>query len=247
MKQFLRVNRTFFLYMAVGMALSLVGALFANCSLVNSFDPKDFTIETISFNKTAVSLPYGSMDMLALKIEPASAQADAGVAWEFDETVISGRADNFGLVITGIKAGETIVRAAAYGKTATCVVTVLPGSGETVIANPYVYSSAEYIEVASGDTVKVSGSLYGGTGSDSAGFIFTIDKPSVASLQAEGNYCWITGINEGIAKVTIRHPKAAYGYSFLVSCQADGRTVPYITTPSNILTIKDLSENKYCT
>jgi hypothetical protein len=243
MKQFLQVNRTFFIYMAVGMALSFLGLLFSNCSLVNSFDPKEFTIDTISFNKAAVSLPYGSMDMLSLKIEPASAQPGAGVAWEFDDTVILGRADNFGLIITGIKAGETIVRAKAYGKTATCVVTVLPGSGETVAVNPYVYSSAEYVEVAPGDTVKVSGSLYGGTGGDISGFSFTIDKPSVASLQVEGNYCRITGISEGIAKVTIRHARASYGYSFLVSCQADGRTVPYITTSSNILTINRSLEN----
>ena len=48
---------------------------------------------------------------------------------------------------------------------------------------------------------------------------------------------WITGQNEGIAKVTVRQSKAAYGFSFLVSCQTDSHTVPYITTPDNIVTI----------
>jgi hypothetical protein len=38
-----------------------------------------------------------------------------------------------------------------------------------------VYSSAEWVEVAPGNTVKVSGSLYGGTGGDISGFSFTID------------------------------------------------------------------------
>jgi hypothetical protein len=217
--------------------LLLVSLAFSACTFFTSFEPREFTIDSLSFNKTAVSLPYGSMDMLSLTIEPASAQAGAGVTWEFDDAVIAGQADNFGLIITGMKAGETIVRAKAYGKTATCVVTVLPGSGEMVVTNPYVYSSAEYVEVAPGDTVKVAGSLYGGTGSDISGFSFTIDKPSVASLSVEGNYCWITGISEGIAKVTIRHTRAAYGYSFLVSCREDGRTVPYITSSSNILTV----------
>ncbi|MDR2053097.1 MAG: hypothetical protein LBP80_06765 [Treponema sp.] len=218
--------------------------LFSSCTFFNSFDPQEFTIDSISFNKTAVSLGYGSMDMLSLKIEPASAQPEAGVVWEFDDTVISGQADNFGLIMTGVSPGETIVRARAYGKTATCVVAVTPGSGEPVVANPYVYSSAEYVEVAPGDTVKVAGSLYGGTGSDISGFSFAIDKPSVASLSVEGNYCWITGISEGIAKVTIRHNRASYGYSFLVSCQPDGRSVPYITTHSNILTINRSLENE---
>ena len=147
MKRFLQLHRTFLIYMGAGMALSFLGALFSNCSLVNSFDPKDFAIDGISFNKTAASLGYGSMDMLSLKIDPVSAQVDAAVAWQFDETVISGRADNFGLVMTGIKAGETIVRATAYGKTATCVVTVLPGSGEPNVLFPYVYSNTDFIEV----------------------------------------------------------------------------------------------------
>jgi hypothetical protein len=221
-----------------------IAIFFSGCTFFNSFDPKEFTIDSIAFHKTAISLAYGSMDMLSLTIEPASAQADAGVAWEFDDAVILGQADNFGLIMTGVNPGETIVRAKAYGKTATCVVTVTPGSGESFVANPYVYSSAEYVEVAPGATVKTAGSLYGGTGSDSAGFSFAIDKPSVASLSVEGNYCWITGISEGIAKVTIRHTRASYGYSFLVSCQPDGRSVPYITTSSNILTLNRSFENE---
>ena len=237
MKRFLQLHRTFLIYMGAGMALSFLGALFSNCSLVNSFDPKDFAIDGISFNKTAASLGYGSMDMLSLKIDPVSAQVDAAVAWQFDETVISGRADNFGLVMTGIKAGETIVRATAYGKTATCLFTVLPGSGEPNVLFPYVYSNTDFIEVRPGDTAKAAASLHGGTASDINGFTFTIDKPAVASLTTEGNYAWITGQNEGIAKVTVRHSKAAYGFSFLVSCQTDSHTVPYITTPDNIVTI----------
>ena len=155
MNQFFRVNRTFFLRMAARMALLLAGTLFPRCSLITSFDPKDATIDALSFNTTAVRLPYGSMDMLSLTIEPARAQAEAGVVWEFDHTVIAGKADNFSLIMTGIRAGETIVRARAYGKTAACVVTVLPGSGEPAVTNPYVYSAAEYVEVAPGDTVKI--------------------------------------------------------------------------------------------
>jgi uncharacterized protein YjdB len=234
------MKKMFFTFSVV---LLLASLAVSGCTFLNSFDPQEFTIDSIAFSKTAVSLNYGSMDMLQVKIEPTSAQPGASVAWEFDDTVISGQADNFSLVMTGIKAGETIVRAKAYGKTATCVVTVLLGSGEMTVANPYVYSSTEWVEVAPGNTVKVAGSLYGGTGSDISGFSFTIDKPSVASLQVEGNYCWITGMSEGITKVTIRHAGASYGYSFLVSCQADSRAVPYITTSSNIITVNRSFEN----
>jgi hypothetical protein len=218
--------------------------LITGCSLFHSFDPVDFTINSIAFDKTAVSLPYGSMDMLSLKIDPFSAQMDAGVSWEFDGGIISGHADNFGLVMTAIGAGETVVRAMAYGKTATCVVTVLPGTGEPSVSSPYVYSNTEFVEVVPGDTAKVSASLYGGNSGDISGFSFSIDKPAVASLSAEGNYCWITGVSEGIARITVRHTRAAYSYSFLVSCQADGRAVPYITTSSNVLSINRSLENE---
>ncbi|MDR2159693.1 MAG: Ig-like domain-containing protein [Treponema sp.] len=235
----IRIYKTISLILSLGVTISLTA-----CSLVHSFDPDDFTIDSIAFDRTSLSLPQGSMDMLSLSIEPASAQAGAGVAWEFDDTLIAGYADNFGLIITGVNPGEAVVRAAAYGKTAACVVTVLPGTGEKSVPNPYVYSNTEFVEVAPGDTVKVSASLYGGNSGDISGFSFSIDKPAVASLLTEGNYCRITGGAEGIARVTVRHTRAAFGYSFLVSCQPDGRAVPYLTTSSNVITLNRSLENE---
>jgi hypothetical protein len=224
--------------------LIIVTSVFSACSLIHSFGEQDFSINSITFKKTALVIQQGTMDMLPLTIEPLSAQAQTPVAWDYDETIIQAQTDNFGMVLTGLAVGETIVRASGYGKTATCIVTVLPGSGEPDVPFPYVYSSAEFIEVRPGDTTKAAASLYGGTGSDINGYTFTIDKPSIATLTTEGNYVWITGQNEGIAKVTVRHSKAAYGYTFLVSCQADSHTVPYITTGTNIITINKSLENE---
>jgi hypothetical protein len=244
LKRFLRVNRTFFIYMAFGMACSLLGMAFSNCSFINSFSEDDFTVNSITFNKTALEIPRGAMDMLSITMEPPDAQARALVTWEYDSAVIRADTDNFGMVLTGLRSGETIVRVTGYGKTASCVVTVLPGSGEPDVLFPYIYSNTECIEVSPGNTIRAAASLYGGNPSDSNGFTFTIDKPNVAALTAEGNYVWITGQNEGIAKVTVRHAKAAYGFSFLVSCQADSRAVPYITTNDNIVTINKSLENE---
>jgi hypothetical protein len=237
MKRFVQLNRTFLLYMGAGMALSLVTALVSSCSFVNSFSGNEFTVDSISFNTTALVLRQGSMDILSVAMEPANAQPQAQVSWDFDRSVIQATTDNYGMVLTGLRPGETIVRLTGYGKTATCVVTVLPGSADPAVPFPYVYSNIEVVEVRPGDTAKAAASLYGGTPSDINGFTFTIDKPAVASLTAEGNYVWITGQTEGIAQVTVRHAKAAYAFSFLVSCQADGRAVPYLTTPDTVVTI----------
>jgi hypothetical protein len=244
MKRFLLTNRVLFIHIAVGMALALYGALFANCSFFNSFSEDDFAIDSIRFNAAALELPQGAMDILSVSIEPANAQPQAQVSWDFDGAVIQADTDNYGMVLTGLKPGETTVRVTSHGKTASCVVTVLPGSGEPSPQFPYIYSSVDVVVVRPGATAKAAVSLYGGAPSDSGGFSFSIDKPSVASLTTEGNYVWIAGLSEGAAKVTARHNKATYAFSFLVFCQADSHAAPYITTKNNVITINKSLDNE---
>jgi hypothetical protein len=232
-----KLARRFLSLLLTGSCLATACFFFGNCSFFGSFDPPDFSLDSLSFSHTALILEQGTMDILPLIIHPADVQAQTEVSWEFDDQVIAARTDNFGAVITALQAGETIVRARAAGKTATCVVTVLPSSGERVIPFPYVYSATEFLAVKPGETARIAASLFGGTGNDMNGYSFTIDKPAAASLSPEGNYCWITGREEGLARVTVRHTKAAYGYTFLVSCDAGGTAIPFITTAENIITI----------
>jgi hypothetical protein len=194
-------------------------------------------VSSLYFDKLTLSLGVGGMDMIGLKIDPADLQGNLSIEWSYDPSVIRIDKDNYTAVITALSQGETILRATTAGLTTTCVVSVSGNAAERVVTNPYVYSSVDLVTVAPGETSRVTASLYGGTSADTTGFTFSIDKPSIAGLAAEGNYAWLTGSQPGIARVTIQHNKAAYSYSFLVSCQSDTSQVPYLTTSSNIITI----------
>lgn len=210
------------------------GAL-QGCSFIGSMTDDHQEDIGLSFDKTKSEILVGQMD--ALNLKATASQNSASIEWSFDDSIIMARCDNYGAVITGIKPGTTTLTARSGRATTTCVVTVGDDLYAAAIANPYVYASEDYIEVSAGSTKKISAALFGGTAGDTSGFSWIIDKPSVAGISVEGNYCWVTGITEGFARVTARHQKAANSYSVLVNCTNDGTTFPYISTESNVITI----------
>ena len=222
---------------------SLVMALsFASCHFFQSFDDTVTEDNTsLSFDKDSLSMKTGAMESIVLSV--SENQSSASIKWEYDDKIIRAVTDNFGAVITGLTSGQTSLKAVyANGSTATCLITVSGEKYTPSISNPYVYSSRDYVCVTPSQRIRISGSLFGGTPSDSSGFSWSIDNPSVASLSTEGNCCWITGVSSGSAKITLRHSKAAYPYSVLVDVTDDGKASPYITSSNNIITI-DLDNN----
>lgn len=212
----------------------------AGCHFISSFS-EDYSDDiTLSFDKNKTSVSIGAMEIVNLKA--SKNQNTASISWSYDSSVIFAKADNYSCVITGLKPGSTTLTASSGSNSVSCLITVSDDSYTVNVTNPYVYASNDYVSVKPNETVRVSAALFGGTASDINGFDWTIDKSSVASLQKEGNYCWITGKNEGIAKVTVKHGKAAYGYSMLVDCSSDGTSQCYITTSENVITI-NLSES----
>ena len=215
------------------------GLIFSSCHFISSFSEDEDEGITLSFDRDKAQVSIGSMDVINLKASKNQNSAD--ISWSYDDSVIFAKVDNYSAVITGLKPGSTTITASCGANSASCMVHVSSDSYAVSVTNPYVYASSDYVDVKPNETVKVSAALFGGTVADINGFSWTIDKPSAASLQTEGNYCWITGKNDGIAKVTVKHNKAAYGYSFLVNCSSDGTSRCYITTAENIITI-NLSE-----
>ena len=189
----------------------------------------------LNFDKNTSSLSIGEMDIINLKA--SGLQNEISITWEYDDSVIMAKTDNYSAVITGLKPGETTLKATCGQNSASCLITVSDESYAVTISNPYVYANTDYVELKPNQTQKISAALFGGTPSDINGYSWSIDKPSVASLSTEGNYCWITGVNDGVAKLTVKHNKAPYGYSVLINCSSDGSTLTYITTDENIITI----------
>jgi hypothetical protein len=195
------------------------------------------SVQSLRLDKTAMKLDIGQMGLLSVKLDPANQQSAAPIYWIYDPNLIQVSGDNYAAVITALKSGSTTVTARLGGISTACAVTVSDNVITRDIEYPYVYADTDFLPLSPGSTERVTASLFGGSASDVNGFSFSIDNPSVASLASEGNYLWLTGQNPGIAKVTIRHNRSAYPFTFLVSCQSDGTKVPYLTTDTNIITI----------
>jgi hypothetical protein len=227
----------------VVLALSLM----QGCSMFfapEMHDDADGGLSSLSFDRSSLQVRSGGMDILSLTASPESAQSALILSWEYDSTVISVLGDTYNAVITGLAPGSTTLRAQADSCTATCVVTVTADTVPQTFLYPYVSVNTDLVQLSPGTTEKITATLAGGLPSDLNGFSYTIDKPAVASLSSEGNYLWITGQAEGAARISVRHPKASYPSTFLVSCRTDGQAFPYITTASNIITINKSLENQ---
>lgn len=233
------IKRTFNL-----VSLFVLSILFFSCHFFASVtETEDDKVNSVEFDKNSLELSVGAMDIINVTISSTKGQNNETVTWSYDENIISAATDNYSIVITGLSAGTTIIKASCGDKSAQCALTIVAEGEVTKVQNPYVYVSSDYVNIAPGDTEKVYASIYGGTVSDKNGFTFTSDKPGIASVYVEGNYCWITGKSEGLAKITCKHSKCSYGYSFLVAVTASSLDVPYITTSSNILTINKSTES----
>lgn len=219
--------------------LSLFLFLLASCrtEIASSNDP------ILSFDKENLSLNIGNVDFVNLSV--SENQNTSVISWEYDSNIVDVTYDNYGAVITAINPGKTTVKAKCGVNSATCYVNISEEHYSYKIENPYVYASTDFVSVEPAETVRISASLYGGTSSDVNGYSWTIDKPNVASITTEGNYCWITGISKGLAKLTIRHSKSSYGYSVLINCSVDGEVFTYITTDDDIITVNldDMTDN----
>lgn len=225
----MKTRKPFILLVGIFISLGLI----LSCRFVNTLSEQP-PIE-LSFDTNLSSISIGAMDVINLKA--SENQNKISVTWEYDSSVINAQTDNYGAVITGLKPGKTTLKAICGPSSTTCLITVTEDSHVVTITNPYVYASTDYVELKPNETQKISASLFGGNSSDINGYTWSIDKPSVASLSTEGNYCWITGVNDGVAKITVKHNKAAYGFSVLVNCSSDGSLLTYITTQENIITI----------
>ena len=221
----------------IGVFISL--GLILSCRFANTLSEQPSVELTFDTNLSSISI--GAMDVINLKA--SENQNKISITWEYDSSVINAQTDNYGAVITGLKPGTTTLKAVCGPSSTSCLITVTSDSHVVAIANPYVYASTDYVELKPNQTQKISASLFGGNSSDINGYTWSIDKPSVASLSTEGNYCWITGVNDGVAKITVKHNKAAYGFSILVNCSSDGSSLTYITTQENIITINKSESN----
>ena len=218
----------------------MVLQLFSACNFFNSFKKvkEDIKITELSFTKSNLSVSVGEMAYIAITIKPTEVQKDVKLDWSYDKSIISVDESSWGATITGLKEGQTNLKCAYNGYVSSCVITV-KGFAETYeeIVDPYIYSNTSIIQTAPSVSEKVFVSLYGGTAADIDGYSWTIDNPSVATIEPTGQYCMITAKESGYARIKITHSKATYPYYIGIYVFEDATNIGYITTPDNILTM----------
>lgn len=213
-------------------------------SVSESLQEKDYDSEvtSVTLAQTTLNITVGESENLTLSINPSNYQGKVHVKWEFDETYVSCKTDNFGIIITGVKAGSTYVKASCNGIISTCLLSVI-SNGDDVEENPYIYSNYSVIQLKPGDTTTISASLYGGSISDMESFTWEVKDSTIADIDSARNNCVITANKAGSTQITCTHPNAKYSYTFVVYVYTDKLNEPYITTTNNVFSINKNEES----
>ncbi|MBQ5877280.1 MAG: hypothetical protein IIW71_05740 [Treponema sp.] len=227
--------------------ITLLVMVLSSCNFFASLDDSEeklIDISMLSLGKSTLSMKVGSMDYIAISVEPKKEQRNIKLNWSYDESIITcDTSSNWGITITALKEGTTQLKCNYNGFDATCIVNVSGyeiGYEQTV--EPYIYSNTSIYQTTPGVTEKVYVSLFGGDANDIDGYTWTTDNSSVVNLQPTGQYCLITAKDSGYARVKITHKKAAYPYYIGVYVFADNMNLPFITTENNILTMNQADE-----
>ena len=217
--------------------------IFNSCSFFSSFSDSEadsgIKISGLTMSKNQINVSVGEMTYITVNIKPSEVQKDVKLVWSYDSNIITADTSSaWGVTITGVKEGQTNLKCSYDGYEATCIVSV-KGYAENYeeSVDPYIYSNTTIIQTSPGVTEKVFCSLYGGTAADIDGYSWSIDNPSVASIEPTGQYCVVTAKDSGYARIKITHKKASYPYYMGIYVFADATAVSYITTSHNILTM----------
>ena len=95
-----------------------IGGKEASCEV--TVTPRTISVESITLNKTQLSLVKGATETLTATVLPTTA-TDKAVTWESSDTAVATVKDG---IVTAVAAGNATITAKAGEKTATCAVTV---------------------------------------------------------------------------------------------------------------------------
>lgn len=209
------------------------GCRFFNDTIDVDYDSK---ITSVKFDKVTLNVNVSDSDYIKLTLNPSANQGKCNVVWEYDKNLISVQSDNFGAVITGLKASSTYIKAKCNGIVATCLISVI-SNGDDVEENPYIYSNYSVVELKPNDTTTINASLYGGSVADMEMFEWSISDSSIATISYSRNNCVVQALKPGSTQITCSHPDSEYPYTFVVFVYTDLLNETYITTDYNVFTI----------
>ena len=162
-------------------------------SLSEDIEPK-IEITNLSLSKTNLEVSVGSMDYISASVKPNGVQKDVQLLWSYDKEMIAcDSSSSWGFTFKALKEGQTTIKCSYNGYESSCLVKIAGFAEEYVeVVEPYIYSNTTILQTSPGISEKVYVSLYGGGSEDIDGYSWTVDNPSVASIQPTGQYCVIS-------------------------------------------------------
>ena len=149
-------------------------------------------IQSISLNKTELSLLKGGSETLTVNIDPPNADGDKSVVWSSsDETIAT---VNNG-VVTGLKAGTAKITAAVGKHTAVCTVTVQEIKIESVTLDK------TELTLDKGNTAELTATVNPENTTDDKTVLWSTSDPNVALVNSNGV---VTAVGGGTAKITAK-------------------------------------------
>jgi hypothetical protein len=194
------------------------------------------TINSLAFSKTTLSIGIGGADYLGLSIDPAEAKKSANIEYTYDASVISVSGDSSGATVSGLRNGNTVLIAKGGGLSAACVIGV-SGINQLIENAPFISTTTPVVEMEAGTNQKVIVSLSKGSSAEMSQFSWSIDKSSIATVDASGQNGIISAKSNGIARITVSHPSSTYPLEILVFVKPQAEKAVYLTTGQNILSL----------
>lgn len=224
--------------------LFLLSLCITSCNLLSSFSGNSASknqqpeITALLLSKQSLNMKVGTLDYVSIKVSPANEQKNCTFAYTYDKEIIEcDTSSKFGITIKAMHEGNTALRLSCQGYDATLIIKVEGFAAGEEPKDPYIYSNTSILQTNVGIAEKVFVSLYGGDASDIDGYTWTIDHPSVASIEPTGQYCLISAKTTGYARIKVTHQKAKYPYYIGIYVFGDATEIPFITTGTNILTL----------
>ncbi|MDR0494257.1 MAG: hypothetical protein LBG95_01330 [Treponema sp.] len=151
-------------------------------------------------------------------------------------SAVTAKFANGSLAVAGMDAGVGTITAKYEGVAQALTVYVIVregGKGGTA----YLTTGQNYVIVNKNDTRVVDVSLVNYTEPDSSAYKWSSGDASIAHVIGNGRTVQILGMNEGVTKVTVKHPESYNDLDILVKVAPAGsaESVCYLTTGDNVI------------
>ena len=171
--------------------LSIVLAAVGACIVIHSCLPPEIEVESVTLNKTSVTMEVGEIVALTATVSPADATFPE-VTWETSDPSVISIKDGY---ITALKEGTAVLTATAWGVSTSCTVTVKPKD----IAVASVSLDKQSLEMEVGDVETLVATVSPADATDKT-LTWSSSNSAVALVSTDGK---VVALAEGTASITV--------------------------------------------